>query len=137
MSSAQKNARNNIVDVYGIKTCTTVKKALAWLVEAGLEVQFHDYKKEGITANQLALWDEALGWRALLNKSGTTFRNLPQARKTLLDSTDDNFVCRAEALALMAEFPSLVRRPLIMWQGRYLLRFSPESYAAFFGMKTL
>lgn len=93
------------VDLYGIPNCDTVKKARRWLDEAGRAYTFHDYKKEGVDRGRLSDWADRVGWETLLNTRGTTFRKLPE--------TDRNGLDRAQALALMAEHPSLIRRPVV------------------------
>ena len=65
--------------VYGIPNCDTVKKSRAWLDAAGIAYSFHDYKKQGVPEAALRHWVEVLGWEALLNKKGTTWRKLPDA----------------------------------------------------------
>jgi Spx/MgsR family transcriptional regulator len=93
------------VDVYGIKNCNTMKKAFAWLAAHGVASVFHDYKKEGAAPAKLAVWADKVGWEKLVNRSGTTFRALPEADRQDLD--------RDKALRLMQEKPSLIRRPVI------------------------
>lgn len=114
----------DFVEIYGIKNCSTVKKALLWLEAHKKEVIFHDYKKEPPSYEMLKEWSTELGWEALLNKSGTTFRKLEEGKKENL--TED------KALSLMVEFPSLIRRPLLRWKGKLQLRFSEEAYESFF-----
>ena len=63
--------------LYGIPNCDTVKKARTWLSSHNIEVDFHDYKKEGITKEKLKQWSKEAGWETLLNKKGTTWRQLP------------------------------------------------------------
>lgn len=63
--------------LYGIRNCNTVKKARAFLDGRGVEYRFHDYKVAGIDVARLDGWCEELGWEALLNHAGTTFRKLP------------------------------------------------------------
>lgn len=114
----------DFVEVYGIKNCSTVKKALLWLENHKKEVIFHDYKKEPPSLEMLKEWSAELGWEALLNKAGTTFRKLEEGQKEHL--TEE------KALALMVESPSLIRRPLLRWKGKLHLRFSEEAYTDFF-----
>lgn len=108
--------------LYGIKNCDTVKKARAWLETHGVAYAFHDYKTAGVTADRLAEWARQVGWEALLNRAGTTFRKLPEADKVGLDED--------RALRLMQAQPSLIKRPLIERDGRVvLLGFRAEQYA--------
>ena len=111
--------------LYGIRNCDTVKKARAWLDAAGIGHAFHDYKTAGVDHAKLATWADALGWEALLNRSGTTFRKLPPADTADLD--------RERALELMATHPSLIRRPVVEHDGALLVGFKPERFAEAFG----
>ena len=109
--------------IYGIRNCDTMKKARAWLDKAGKVYAFHDYKVAGIDRARLEGWARKVGWEALLNRSGTTFRKLPDAAKAEL--TDK------KALALMLEQPSMIRRPVLEGPGGTLLvGFKPEEYKA-------
>ena len=67
---------NKIIRVYGIPNCDTVKKARTWLTEQGLDYEFHDFKKQGVPADKLALWMQTVGWDKLTNRQGTSWRKL-------------------------------------------------------------
>jgi arsenate reductase (glutaredoxin) len=108
--------------LYGIKNCDTMKKARTWLDGHGVQYVFHDYKASGIDAASLARWCGKVGWETLLNRSGTTFRKLPEAQKT--DLTE------RKAVALMLEQPSMIKRPVLETGARVLVGFKPELYAA-------
>jgi Spx/MgsR family transcriptional regulator len=94
--------------VHGIPNCDSVKKARKWFESQGLAHSFHDFRKQGLTSDQLAVWCEALGWQTVLNRKGTTWRQLDAARQA-------DVVDAASACALMVTLPSLVKRPLIAW----------------------
>lgn len=113
------------ITLYGIKNCDTMKKARTWLDGRGIAYRFHDYKAEGIDAGSIGLWIEALGWETVLNRAGTTFRALPDADKADLDA--------AEAIELMLAQPSMIKRPILDLDGKYLAGFKPEQYEAAFG----
>jgi arsenate reductase (glutaredoxin) len=106
--------------MYGIRNCDTVKKARAWLESQGVEYRFHDYKAAGIDMRQLDRWCEELGWEALLNRAGTTFRKLPDSQKESLNES--------RAVALMLAQPAMIKRPLVELRGRLILGFKPELY---------
>ena len=110
------------ITIYGIKNCDTMKKARTWLESRGVAYDFHDYKKLGITRPKLLAWAKVVGWETLLNRAGTTFRKLPDESKQNLDER--------KALTLMLEQPSMIKRPVLEWDGRVLVGFSPEKYAA-------
>lgn len=95
-----------MVTLYGIPNCDTVKKARAFLAERGVAHGFHDYKKQGVPVEALDRWIAELGWEALVNRRGTTWRQLDAARQARV-------VDAASAKALMLEAPSLIRRPVV------------------------
>lgn len=107
--------------LYGIPNCDTVKKARGWLDAAGVGYTFHDYKRAGVPKDRLRDWVERLGWDALLNRAGTTFRKLPDADKVDLDAE--------HAIALMLAHPSTIRRPVLETGNVLLVGFTPSSYA--------
>jgi arsenate reductase (glutaredoxin) len=113
------------VALYGIPNCDTVKKARSWLDARGVAYAFHDYKKAGADAAQLAIWCDALGWDRVLNRAGTTFRKLSDADKSGLD--------RDTALALMLAQPAMIKRPIVEHPGGLLLGFKPAEWDAAFG----
>ncbi|MES2753077.1 MAG: arsenate reductase [Pseudomonadota bacterium] len=98
--------------LYGIPNCDTVKKARARLAERGVAYAFHDYKKSGVDPTALDRWVALVGWDALLNRAGTTFRKLSDAERADIDA--------AKARALMLAHPSLIKRP-VMEHGEHLL----------------
>ena len=67
--------------LYGIKNCNTVKSAIDWLKRKNVEFEFHDYKSKGITEAKLKEWIKQVGWESLVNKRGTTWRQLDDARR--------------------------------------------------------
>jgi arsenate reductase len=101
-----------------------MKSARAWLEAHGVAYVFHDYKAQGVPRAQLEAWAREAGWEALINRAGTTFRNLPEADKAGLTEK--------QALALMQAQPSLIKRPVLEAGGRLLVGFKPDAYAKAF-----
>jgi Spx/MgsR family transcriptional regulator len=110
------------VDLYGIPNCDTMKKARAWLASQGVEYRFHDYKIAGVDRAKLTAWAKVVGWQALLNRAGTTFRKLADEAKENLDER--------KAIALMLAQPSMIKRPVLEAGRTLLVGFSPEKYSA-------
>ena len=108
--------------LFGIKNCDTMRKAWTWLDAHGVAYEFHDYKKLGLDRATLEGWMARVGWEVLLNRSGTTFRKLPD-----LDRTD---VDTAKAIALMLAQPSMVKRPVLDTGSHILVGFRPTEYEA-------
>ncbi len=107
--------------IYGIKNCDTMKKARAWLEKRGVDHQFHDYKAAGIEKDKLEGWAKKTGWETLLNKSGTTFKRLPDKDKEDLNER--------KAIRLMLVQPSMIKRPVLeLPKGRLLVGFKPKEY---------
>jgi len=115
------------ITIYGIKNCDTMKKARAWLEERGMAYGFHDYKAAGIEPGVLAAWAREVGWETLLNRAGTTFRALPEK--------DKEGLTEANAIALMAAQPTLIKRPVLQAGGRLLVGFKPEQYETALGAR--
>ena len=110
--------------LYGIPNCDTIKKAKKWLNLNEIEYQFHDYRKDGIDTKWLAETETKLGWENMLNTRGTTFRKLPEDQK--------NAINKQTALALMLEFPAMIKRPILLSEGNYYVGFSAANYSAVF-----
>jgi arsenate reductase len=110
----------DVIRLYGIKSCDTMKKARTWLEHHGVQYEFHDYKAAGVQRIELERWCREVGWQSLLNRSGTTFRKLPDERKASLDES--------RAIALMLEQPSMIKRPVLQAGARLLVGFRPGEY---------
>lgn len=113
-----------MIRVYGIKTCDTVKKAMKWLESQGISHQLHDYRIDGLPADLLTKAQAAFGWEALVNKRSTTWRNLDEAIK--------NTLSKETALKILAENPTLIKRPIILQEGIALIGFDAKAYQAAF-----
>lgn len=110
-----------VVRIYGIRNCDSMKKAFVWLAEHAVVCDFVDYRQAAPTAAQLADWNLRVGWKALLNTRGTTWRRLGEEDRADVDE--------ARALTLMARHPSLIRRPVIDTGTALLVGFDPDRYA--------
>ncbi|ATX82390.1 transcriptional regulator, Spx/MgsR family [Mariprofundus ferrinatatus] len=113
-----------MINLYGIPNCDSMKKARKWLHEHAVDYTFHDYKKEGVDAARLSGWVERVGWEPLLNRRGLTWRKLPDAAKADLDEV--------RAVALMQEFPSMIKRPVLVVGKRIEVGFSEQRYSEIF-----
>lgn len=114
--------------LFGISNCSTVKKARAWLAENSIDMPFHDFKKQGIDEERLKSWLEQIGWEKLVNRQGTTWRQLPDETKaTICDKTG--------AIHLMLEKPSVIKRPVLEMDGKVILGFDETIYQTLFRKK--
>ena len=117
--------KKSAATLYGIKNCDTMKKARVWLDGHGVEYAFHDYKSAGIEEGVLRGWAAKVGWEVLLNRSGTTFRKLPDK--------DKEGLTEKKAIALMVDQPSMIKRPVLEVSGKLLVGFKPEIYENMLG----
>ncbi len=112
--------------MYGIKNCDTVKKARRWLDAQQIAYRFHDYRADGLDAALLDTFIAELGWEALLNTRGTTWRKLDDARRESIQNAPS-------AAELMLEMPAIIKRPLLCAPGKpMLLGFTETSYERYF-----
>ena len=107
--------------LYGIRNCDTVKKARKWLGDAGIDYEFHDFKKDGLDTDRLSQWEQAAGWEVLLNRRGTTWRKLP-------DEVRDNIIAQS-AHDLMLDNPSIIKRPVVEHGNTVSVGFSADEWA--------
>jgi Spx/MgsR family transcriptional regulator len=114
------------ITLYGIPNCDTVKKARAWLQARGIAHDFHDYKKQGVPLTQLDVWMGAVGWEALLNRKGTTWRKLDAMQQAAVRDA-------ASARELMAVQASLIKRPVVEHPGGLLVGFDPAAWGRALG----
>ncbi|MDX6020285.1 ArsC family reductase [Scandinavium sp. V105_16] len=114
-----------MITMYGIKNCDTIKKARRWLEDHQLDYRFHDYRVDGLDRALLDTFIAELGWEALLNTRGTTWRKLDESLRASITHAD-------AAAALMLEMPAIIKRPLLCAPGQpMLLGFSDSSYQTF------
>jgi arsenate reductase len=97
---------NTNIRLFGIPNCDTVKKARTWLEQQGIPFEFHNFKKDGLTQTQVEVWLQKVELDTLINRKGTTWRALTDEQKSSADN-------RADAIALILENPSLVKRPVL------------------------
>ena len=112
---------NKMIKIYGIKNCETMKKAFAWLEAHGVAFEFIDYKKAGVAESHLPDWNRRAGWQALLNTRGLMWRKLNDEERADVDE--------AKALALLAKYPAMIRRPVLDTGKTLLVGFDAEVYA--------
>src|SRR5690606_10425605 len=113
------------ITLYGIPNCDTVKKARTWLEANKTDYAFHDFKKNGITRELIAGWLQDVSWDVLVNRKGTTWRNLSDEQKA---AVTDN----ASATELMLASPSVIKRPVLTGTGKTQVGFSADAYQQIF-----
>src|SRR5690606_26342028 len=103
--TASATASLPICRIYGIKNCDTMKKAFTWCEERGIAYEFHDYKKQGVPRERVVEWCRNVGWKTLINTKGPTWRKLMPEQQDI--------TTQSKAVAIMCEFSSVIRRPIV------------------------
>jgi len=114
------NGLESCVVVYGLGRCDTTRKALNWLVRFGVVHDFVDYREQRVPAETLRAWAGVVGWDGLINRQSKTWRELLPTRK--------NPASEAEFLLLIKEHPTLVKRPVLVLEGKPTFGFSDRLY---------
>ena len=113
-----------MLTVFGIKQCDTVKKSRKWLQDNKIEHHFHDVRTDGLDAQMIQRWCNALGWESVVNKRSTTWRGLDEESKNGLNSHN--------VIALLLAHPTLIKRPIVEGDQTILLGFKPADFEATF-----
>ena len=109
-----------MITLYGIKNCDTCAKARKWLDAEGIAHRFFDVRRDGLDAEIVTTWATALGWESLINRRGTTWRNLSDAHKACFADEAGNAAAR---IALALANPTLVKRPVFDLGGELQVGF--------------
>ena len=110
-----------MVKMYGIANCDVIKKATDWLKQNHVHFEFHDYKKEGVSATKLQYWTTEKSWEKILNKRSTTWRELTASGVGEIKST-------SQAIEIMAANTSVIKRPIIEFDDEILVGFNENEY---------
>lgn len=108
------------VTLYGISNCDAVRKARRWLEQQGIDFRYHDFRKDGINEEQVRDWLSRIDRNTLISQRSPTWRKLPEETRKQLD--DDN------AVALLLETPTLIKRPLLDTGSELSTGFDPQDW---------
>lgn len=92
------------VQVFGLKNCDTCRKVRKWLDANGIAHEFIDVREHTPPLAALKQWHTTLG-DTLLNRRGTTWRQLSDAEKAKADRN---------LPALLHAYPALMKRPVMI-----------------------
>ncbi len=111
---------NESIQVYGIKNCDTVKKAIVYLNHRDVNYQFIDFRQNPISRQVLKQMVESVGWELLINKRSTTYRSLSEDQKSNINYD------------LVLKLPTLIKRPVLVQGESIVVGFSEQQYAELF-----
>lgn len=115
-----------MLHVIGIKNCDTIKKTRKWLNENEVEFEFIDLKKEPLTIDEIKELEFKVGLDVLVNKKGTTYRNLGLKDKNLSDQ---------EMIQALQENQSMIKRPVLVIDEAVLVGYDEEAFKNFVGLE--
>lgn len=110
--------------LYGIANCDTIRKAKRWLEDHRVDYEFHDYRKQGLDTGLLQSLESSLGWEAMLNRKGRSWRQLSEPVRQRVD--------RDTALELMLDNPAMIKRPILAAGDGLHLGFDAAHYEEIF-----
>ncbi|OAL77987.1 Spx/MgsR family RNA polymerase-binding regulatory protein [Acinetobacter terrae] len=113
-----------MLKIYGIKNCSSMKKAFDLLNELGLAYEFHDYKKQGIDAETVKKWLDEVGPDLILNKKGTTWRKLSEKEQQTALENETNLI------TALTTHNSLIKRPVLETEQGYVVGYDEAAYRA-------
>lgn len=111
-----------MLTLYGLKSCDSCRAARKWLDGAGVSYRYHDVRDDGLDVGHVRLWLAETEWQELVNKRSLTWRKIPETDRADLDET--------RAAQLLVEYPTLVKRPVLIGDGVFIVGFDAGAYAA-------
>mgnify|MGYP005992632481 CR=1 FL=1 len=114
------------ITMYGIKNCDTIKKAKKWLESREISYVFHDYRQQGLSETWLKKVMEHHDWEVILNKRGTTYRQLSDEIKNSLN--------KSTAIEQLLAHPAMIKRPILEVDGNFYVGFKDTEYQAIFNV---
>jgi arsenate reductase len=113
------------MNIYGIKSCDTMKKAFTWLNNNNIEFLFFDYKKEILLEENFNYWLTNLPLEQIVNKQGTTYKKLTDSQKVAILNP-------ATAFKIIKENTSVIKRPLIEIKNKVYVGFNEATWNEIF-----
>ena len=113
-----------MLKIFGIPNCDQTKKTQKWLKDSGIDFEFHNYKKQGITKKLLDDWCKNVEWEILLNKRSRTWKELNETNRSNLT--------QEKAITLMQQNPTLIKRPVVQQSKTLTVGFNEKVFATMF-----
>ena len=112
---------NKDIQLYGISNCDTVRKAIRYLDINDIRYQFIDYRKNPMSLEKLETIVSSVGWEILINRRSMTYRSLSEDQKKNINYD------------LVLDYPTLIKRPVLISGDEVLVGFSEEKYTTIIG----
>ena len=112
-----------MTQIYGIKSCGSVQKALKFLDAKGIPYVFHDFKITPVECDSIEKWLQKTTITTLLNTKGTTYRTLGNKALELDDSGK---------IEWMGKHNLLIKRPVIEFKDQLIIGYDESLYEGIF-----
>ena len=106
-----------MLKIYGIPACNTMKKTFEYLQSKGIPFEFINYKKNGVSSDELQSFIDQLTLDKVFNKQGSTYRQLPEEIKLALNDPK-------KAFEFLLEKNSAIKRPILVDKNRMIAGFN-------------
>jgi len=112
-----------MVNVYGIKNCDSVKKALSFFKKHSIKYHLHDFKTDPVSCKEVSFWLEQVDMKTLFNARSTTYRTFKLKEKNLDENEQKEWICRENLL---------IKRPVVDFNGTIIVSFNEANYQGVF-----
>ena len=118
----------DMTTLYGISNCDTCRKAKKWFNENRITFDFFDFRKNELAQAKIERWIDRIGLDKLINRRGTTWRNLSNELR--------DQIYGPENVDVLNQFPTLMKRPIIEIDDHFLVGFDVSVIKQIQVMKT-
>lgn len=110
-----------MIKLYGINNCDSVRKAKKWFLNRDISIEYHDFRKDGLTESLIHQWCQSVDISLLINRRSTTWKQLSDSEKNQAESSD-------KAISLLAKYPTLIKRPVINDGTRIVIGYNEPQF---------
>lgn len=108
-----------MINIYGIKTCNTVRKAIKFCKNNELEYNFIDFRATPLDDEKVKYFASKIDINILFNNRGTKYRDLKLKELNLDDEGKLQWLCKENML---------LKRPIVEYNSKVLVSFDEEIY---------
>ena len=108
-----------MIQVYGIKNCDSVKKAIKFFKANDLAYELFDFKTESLPCEKISTWLTQTDIKTLFNSRSTTYRNLKLKELNLDENGQKEWLCKENLL---------IKRPVVEFNDEVIVGYNEENY---------
>jgi len=108
-----------MINIYGIKTCSTVRKAIKFCKDNELLYEFIDFRANPLDEKKVQYFATKVDINLLFNNRGTKYRDLKLKDLNLDDDEKLQWLCKENML---------LKRPVVEYDDKVMISFNEELY---------